>query len=984
MGNVVVAIKPSSSGGASGVTRYIAESKRNPEQEGLQDKEPRPLFSANEDKLTYLEANELLAQTSGSLAEKEDLVHIVISLEKEDFEQLGETREEQTEAFKEIIREAAEEIENEVNFVELHWVAGTHLNTEHPHAHIAIGREGWDRTTEKGKRIEHLPRTLLPHNTKDEQGEKTFVPGKIAQTVSDGIEKQRELLRARNPERYSKEQNKNLAPIPNHDEAIHQTTDKEALTHELSPDIDHSQTNHEELAQGNNQINPAPVVSDTNNIAPYSNDLHPIETPTEITEQDRSPDYSSELTQPSDAHEEAPLSIDHNQPDTYTSFSNLSNEPQETQVHTHEPSSSVEELEKPPNVSEHLWRDRYILGRSMVARGEVDRLQLDLKSTREYGDKRRFRVYDATHGRTRQISEFDIRRRADASATSAVRQAEIANPDKRHQARQSRYDSEIERHEKGIGDHQIIVAKTVTKLETQLTVARSQHAELKPHVHQIQQHYKANQTPLPIPLLRPSEITKLQDQAIASRNPARVHTIENIRESLATERGDHSRSDQEIARLDGQLLTARSEQAARQERAHQFERTRHQTRWEIDGEKYSLTDLDRRISEQENRSRLFGTRLKISTLHLRPSSRREAATQVEELKEIREVVVEKIEERRQELSAAVKEAGRMTSVLSEIHVKEQARLLARGGERQEKVLTRTEINQLLEHGNTLSDPAMLKQAFILEARFEEHQLAHDKKPSLTDRAARAIGREVLNEIALRQATERLESFKEHKQFTPVAIKDLAGREQTGRLFDFRHPRHPVMWLAQRVTESKEHRHLRRETTKAIDTEQTRLKEDLTKAAHCHELTKGLSDSHRERLLSTGHAIPDATFTPKQIVQLEIYATRHQDPTERYRVETLVNRAELAAHTQAKQTHKGPEPQTWPGDHLRHADQQRNDPLHSHQDPAAAKTDSFHLPERGGHTSQAHLPQRDQQQSALTTQLSPTDPGKEAPDLDLLH
>jgi len=984
MGNVVVAIKPSSSGGASGVTRYIAESKRNPEKEGLQDKEPRPLFSANEDRLTYLEANELLAQTSGSLAEKEDLVHIVISLEKEDFEQLGETREEQIEAFKEIIREAAEEIENEVNFVELHWVAGIHLNTEHPHAHIAISREGWDRTTEKGKRIEHIPRTLLPHNTKDEQGEKTFVPGKIAQTVSNGIEKQRELLRARNPERYSpdrhpKEQDKSLTPIPNHDEAIHQTADKEALPHELSPDTDHSQTNHEELAQGNNQINPAPVVSDTNDIAPDSNDRHPIETP----EQDRSPDYSSELTPPSDAHEEAPLSIDHNQPDTYTSFSNLSNEPQETQVHTHEPSSSVEELEKPPNVSEHLWRDRYILGRSMVARGELDRLESDLKSTREHGDKRRFRVYDATHGRTRQISEFDIRRRADASATSAVRQAEIANPDKRHQARQSRYDSEIERHEKGIGDHQIIVAKTIAKLETQLTVARTQHAELKPHVHQIQQHYKANQTPLPVPLLRPSEITKLQDQAIASRNPARVHTIENIRESLAIERGDRSRSDQEIARLDGQLLTARSEQAARQERAHQFERTRHQTRWEIDGEKYSLTNLDRRISDQENRSRLFGTPLKISTLHLRPSSRREAATQVKELKEIREVVVEKIEERRQELSAAAKEAGRMTSVLSEIHVKEQARLLARGGERQEKVLTRTEINQLIEHGNTLSDPAMLKQAFILEARFEERQLADDKKPSLTDRAARAIGREVLSEIALRQATERLESFKEHKQFTPAAIKDLAGREQTGRLFDFRHPRHPVMWLAQRITESKEHRHLRSETTKAVETEHARLKEDLTKAAHCHELTKGLSDSHRERLLSTGHAIPDATFTPKQIVQLEIYATRHHDPTERYRVETLVNRAELAAHTQAKQTHNGPERQTLPGDHLRHADQQRNDPLHTHQNPGAAKTDAFHLPEREHH-SQAHLPQRDQQQASLTTQLNPTGPVKEAPDLDLLH
>ena len=56
MGNVVVAIKPTSSTGASGVTRYIAESKRNPEKEGLGENEPRPLFSYTDDKLTYVEA----------------------------------------------------------------------------------------------------------------------------------------------------------------------------------------------------------------------------------------------------------------------------------------------------------------------------------------------------------------------------------------------------------------------------------------------------------------------------------------------------------------------------------------------------------------------------------------------------------------------------------------------------------------------------------------------------------------------------------------------------------------------------------------------------------------------------------------------------------------------------------------------------------------------------------------------------------------
>ena len=91
--------------------------------------------------------------------------------------------------------------------------------------------------------------------------------------------------------------------------------------------------------------------------------------------------------------------------------------------------------------------------------------------------------------------------------------------------------------------------------------------------------------------------------------------------------------------------------------------------------------------------------MKITTLHLRPSSRKEARLQVAELKDVREQVVTLMEERRQELNAATKEAGRMTAILSEIHVKEQDRQLARNGERQEKILTRSELNQLIDHGN---------------------------------------------------------------------------------------------------------------------------------------------------------------------------------------------------------------------------------------------------------------------------------------------
>jgi len=977
MGNVVVSIKPTSATGAAGVTRYIAESKRNPEKEGLGANEPRSLFSYSEDKLTYHEANRILQIPTDTQAQKEDVIHMVISPEKGQYEDLGETREERYDAFKEIIREAAREIEKEVNFVELYWIAGIHLNTDIPHAHLAICRDGLNSLTRRRGRIDHVPRTLLQHREKAESGEKELLQGKIADAVSSGIERQRELVaqRVQKPASlgHAESSRENPAheeptrPLPPHSDHDRQLTiASDPSTTELVQELAHqppihppnqSNATHLNLESQTIEITPAtvPLVAPTHN-ADRNHEQHSIEHP--------------------------------NQQDPTTTLVSHSEDQQHSRAT--EKTQAPDELQKPIHVSESLWRERFILGRSMVARAEVDRLQSDLNSTRAHGDKRRFRVFDDTHGYTRQISEFDIRRRADAYAGVAVRKAQDLNTDlnadARQQLRQTRYDCEIERHAKGIGDHQIIVSKTIHKLEGQLTAAQKEHAQYRPHVQQIQLRYQAQQASLPVPLLRHSELNKLQDQAVANRNPARVQTLETIRESLASERSENTRTDKEVARLDGQLLVVRSEQAARQERAHQFERTRHQTRWQINDKKYSLVELDRRISDQENRSRIFGSPLKITTLHLSPSARREAAAQVTELKTIRQVVVEKIENRRQELTATVSDAARMTAVLSEIHLKEHDRLIQRNGERHEKILSRAEISQLIEHANLLSDPAMLKHALLLEARHEE-RLAEDKRPPLSTTAARAIGRESLTDIALQQATHKLNSFEEHKQFTSVAIKDLNGQEQTARLFNFRRPRHPLIRLAQlitqRITESKEHAHLRTETTKAVKAEHGRLKEGVTRATHCHELTKDMADFHREQLRSFHQPIPEPAFTPKQVIQLELYAARHPDPLERLRVETLVHRADLAAYSQSKHTPTVPQPLTnvTAAEPLRGDERQRT--TEHGASPQPHRNDAFHLPEPNHPSSHAQSPKPDRQPTSPQPSIAET--AREASHIeDLLH
>lgn len=70
----------------------------------------------------------------------EDVMHFVISPEKGQFEQLGETLEERLKAFKELVCQAAQDFLFSFQSVELRWIAGIHFNAEIPHAHLAFSR----------------------------------------------------------------------------------------------------------------------------------------------------------------------------------------------------------------------------------------------------------------------------------------------------------------------------------------------------------------------------------------------------------------------------------------------------------------------------------------------------------------------------------------------------------------------------------------------------------------------------------------------------------------------------------------------------------------------------------------------------------------------------------------------------------------------------------------------------------------------------
>ncbi len=88
-------------GGASRTTRYIAERDKDPTREGPG---PRPLFSEDRENLTYRKADRNANPVDGQ-PQKDDLIHLSVSFQEEDFEKLGGDEKERQARLREVIRE---------------------------------------------------------------------------------------------------------------------------------------------------------------------------------------------------------------------------------------------------------------------------------------------------------------------------------------------------------------------------------------------------------------------------------------------------------------------------------------------------------------------------------------------------------------------------------------------------------------------------------------------------------------------------------------------------------------------------------------------------------------------------------------------------------------------------------------------------------------------------------------------------------------
>ncbi len=542
-------------------------------------------------------------------------------------------------------------------------------------------------------------------------------------------------------------------------------------------------------------------------------------------------------------------------------------------------------------------QDRIVLGEAMEKSLRREYAALAYEKALKHGETFRFRARDESSDGERQISEADVRRRADARGSRAAAEQNSHTAVERQQVRQEVAERDVAFHGTTISELRKIRGNLLERLGKELSRATFEHTQAQARAGGLQQKYAARGQELPAPLIARDTLVELQEQAISLGLADRVETLEQLRVALAVENDQPICNDKEAARLGAQLFVARTELDARQERLAGFDQMRHLQRWDINGERWSLTDLDRQIEWQTDQSRVVGR----YHIHIVPSERQAAGKEVARLMTVRDELVKRIDERRNELLKETGDARKLVEALTRAHEKEAASRPLGDQAMPQPEFSREELSRIAANAEATRDASLLRQLNEFEKRLDGRD-AQGERVTPEERLGRAMAREVMAEAAYRETAERLANFSERADVQPLAIESKDGRVNVHRLKDTR--LHSVVERALRpLVEKPAARETRHAIEAAAANSRARLVADYEKSLAyleaAREIAASLRAETREQVMDKIHLSP--AFTPKERINLEIYAERQADPQARAHYLSLA-RGEMA---QATPSHDAP-------------------------------------------------------------------------------
>ncbi|GEM_PF-860803 len=538
-----------------------------------------------------------------------------------------------------------------------------------------------------------------------------------------------------------------------------------------------------------------------------------------------------------------------------------------------------------------LRGDRLTLGRAMLAEEAVERLEEMRDAAIAMGEHRRYKIVDA-QGRSRWLSEHDLRLRAEASADQAMaRLTPDWNQEVRRQLRSEAYGQEVKRYGPIIRKIREKRGADLEWAEAKLQRSSEAARPLIENAKAIRREYESAGRAIPAPILSRAELAGLQDRAVQLGDAERFRKLEEIRASLAAEKGSPNRTEGEIGRLRAQLFVARSSLIAEQQALLSFEETKHLRQWLVDrtmergqtlGSRTdnSLVAIEKALAWESDQAKFIGAR----RLHWDDNRRELAKERVYELSEQREQVLQKIEDERSRHSSRIARKAEMVDALNEIFTREEARYREQGVEIPAPIFTGQEMKELAVHAERRRDPQFYRELIKLEREHDARMF--DGFPFLfVERVSRVKAREVMAGIATHEAQSALQKFAEQREQMTVIVKDDGAQGvKLARMADVE-PRTPLEQLFRPMIERSEKY---RAVAAAIKEYGNRLQQRHEQASASYAILKEEAREYEQAFVrqNPNRPMPLPQFTAWEISKLELRAIKENDPALRQHYEAL--------------------------------------------------------------------------------------------------
>jgi len=519
--------------------------------------------------------------------------------------------------------------------------------------------------------------------------------------------------------------------------------------------------------------------------------------------------------------------------------------------------------------------ERVTLGQAIVASDRIEQLQESLRAAFAFGEWHRYRVVDE-QGRSRLVSEFDLRQRADAIGRQMTAQVKFKLPaETRAQMRQEAAAQEIGKSDGVIKKIRVARRADFSAIEFNLQQATSASRPAISESAAIREKYEIVGLTVPTPILSRVDLAQLQNRAIFLGDVEKLKKLEEIRVTLAIENGQPVRLDLETGRLRAQLFVARSRLMVEQQTAARFEETKHLRQWGLGGDEHqtknSLAGIESALSSASDQAKFIGAR----NLHWDDGHRERAREKADELSRQRAEILNRIADERAKLSEEVKRRAEVVKTLDEIYAGEKERHRSEGREMPAPLFTEQDLRELEAPAARRHDPMFYRTLIAIEREFDARS-RRDPKEIARERFSRAIARELMAGIEVRESEVRLERFNERRAQMMVITKEGSGTEITlGRLSDVE-PKSPLEHLFKPLlTRSEKYQ----QVAAAVEKYGERLQQQHEQNQAAFAVLAEVAQSYEQDFIRLNPGLPNPRpqFTAREISRLELQIIKESDP-----------------------------------------------------------------------------------------------------------